>query len=206
MSSLILCYLLPRKLPWSSQKACKGWNRRSVIVSSVSVWSLSNEPGNSCSHALFWIIDVMGRCFHHSSSCRFQRHPDWIGWREERKRIITVQWNSQSRIHVISPTSVVTRGVNVHFIRTRMTSLWEDMMSEINLKLQQAYNCFVSSVWIVRKEDLTTWVRKMKPAQNATPTFIIFIGFSFDRACFKYSWTSILCLGLICLPRLFSTS
>lgn len=32
----------------------------SIILSSISVWSPSNEPGSSCSHMLYWIIHVMG--------------------------------------------------------------------------------------------------------------------------------------------------
>lgn len=42
--------------------------KKKKAVSSLFVWSQSNEPGTSCQHMFFWIIDVMCRWLHHQSS------------------------------------------------------------------------------------------------------------------------------------------
>lgn len=95
-----------------------GWAH--IIISLVSVWSQSNEPGNSCSHMLFWIIDAMSRCFHHSSSCRLRQQPHGISWRTENHQIRT-----------ILPRSVLLFDVVIEVLRVHLGWLGIDLCVDL---------------------------------------------------------------------------
>lgn len=144
LQSLILSIITNRaswKPPWSSLSMCKG-GITSIIVSSVSVWSLSNEPGNSCSHMLFWIIDALGRCFYHSSSHRLCLRPDWIGWSDKRRKKGGL---AQSMLQGGS------MWINTRFLRNWMNWYWSgggyDVWIEPVSTAKQLF--LVYSVWIV---------------------------------------------------------
>lgn len=91
----------------------------------------------TAAHTRFiWIIDAMGCCFHHSSSRRLRRHPDWNqqARRKEKESSLFDRCFSAEQSNSASFCGGVWRGfwgTNAHFLSNWMA--WNQSMNGYNV-------------------------------------------------------------------------